>query len=51
MKETKYDYVFTHKTEKVKLKFQSTSIEEATIKLGRLVNKVMDWDLKRFKSK
>ena len=45
----KYKYVFTNYKEQTKLSFIETTLEQAIIKLARMVNSVVDWDMKKFK--
>lgn len=45
----KYKYVFTNYKENAKVSFIETTLEQAIIKLARMVNSVVDWDMKKFK--
>jgi len=45
----KYKYVFTNYKEKTKLSFIETTLEQAIIKLARMVSSVAEWDMKKFK--
>jgi hypothetical protein len=47
--ERKYKYIFVNNTEDAKLTFISTTVQEATIKLSKMVNSVADWYMKRVK--
>jgi hypothetical protein len=51
MKDKKYDYMFTHIQTKAKLKFTSTTVQEAIKELATMVNSVQDWDMRRFTKK
>lgn len=46
---TKYKYFFINNKEDAKIIFDSTTVQEATIKLSRMVHTVADWYMKRKK--
>jgi hypothetical protein len=45
----KYKYTFINSKEQAKLHFVSTTVEEATMKLSKMVNSVADWYMRRIK--
>jgi hypothetical protein len=45
----KYKYIFTNYKENSKLSFIETTLEQAIIKLARMVCSVADWNVKKFK--
>lgn len=45
----KYKYFFENSKEEAKISFISTTVQEATIKLARMVNLVSDWYMRRVK--
>lgn len=45
----KYKYIFINNKEGAKIIFVSTTVEDATIKLSKMVNLVADWYMKRVK--
>jgi len=48
----KYQYRFKHnKLQDTTIRFNANSDQEAFIKLGSIVQKVMDWDFRKFKNK
>jgi hypothetical protein len=49
MKDKTYKYVFKHRDTGAMLKFDSKSIQEATILLSTMVSFVGDWNMRRFK--
>jgi hypothetical protein len=48
-KERTYKYVFKHRITGAMLKFDSKSIQEATIVMSTMVSFVGDWDMRRFR--
>ena len=45
----KYKYIFINNKENAKITFESTTAQDATIKLSRMVSSVVDWYMKRIK--
>jgi hypothetical protein len=45
--ERKYKYIFSNSKEDAKIIFISTTVQEATIKLSKMVNSVVDWYMRR----
>jgi hypothetical protein len=45
----KYKYIFINNKEDAKIIFISTTVEDATVKLSRMVSLVADWYMKRVK--
>lgn len=45
----KYKYIFINNKENAKITFESTTVQDATIKLSKMVNSVVDWYMKRIK--
>lgn len=50
MKQRKYNYRFIHTKTGAILRFESGSIQEATILLSTMVSFVGDWSIKRFRA-